>query len=378
MNSTLTRDADTDLDMITKTRPKRPRARRRTKAVRLSDVAGAAGVSTATVSMVVNGNPRISSTTQKRVRRAIERLGYRPNRAAQRLTGRGSPCLMVLLPAQRQAFADSYFGELISGITERAAAMGQVVQFEHATPEMIRAGHHVSLLQQQSADGMLLVGFNDLHSFLEDFDEVANRVILVDSRVSRADLDSVTCDYRGGAMQAMNYLLQLGHRRIGLIGSSTRGEITDGYRAAMKHHGVAIEAGWMVDGMLTEAGGDEAAAKILKAHDVTAILAASDRAAIGALHAAQRLGMSVPRDLSIVGFDNLRHAAFMNPSLTTVQLPLHEAGALACQRLVERIHDSAHDSGRRVNDRLPTHLIVRNSTSLARDLATGSASTSAA
>src|SRR5687767_4010724 len=129
MNSTLTSSPDADLRMDIHVKPRR--AKRRTKPVRLSDVASAAGVSTATVSMVVNGNPRISSGTQKRVRRAIERLGYRPNRAAQRLTGRGSPALMVLLPAHRQTFADSYFGEIISGITERAAAMGQIVQFEH-------------------------------------------------------------------------------------------------------------------------------------------------------------------------------------------------------------------------------------------------------
>jgi DNA-binding LacI/PurR family transcriptional regulator len=354
------------------------RAKRRTKPVRLSDVATAAGVSTATVSMVVNGNPRISSGTQKRVRRAIERLGYRPNRAAQRLTGRGSPALMVLLPAHRQTFADSYFGEIISGIAERAAAMGQIVQFEHATPELLRAGHHVSMLQQQAADGMLLLGFNDFHVFLNDFDEVASRVIVVDSHITRADLDSVTCDYSAGATQAMNYLLQLGHRRIGLITSSVGGrsadEIAETYRHVLALRGITVEDSWLADDKDTEQGGDAAADKILRNSDVTAILAASDRLAIGALHAAQRRGLSVPRDLSVVGFDNLRHSAFLNPSLTTVHLPLHEAGALACQRLVERIHGNTQ----RIADRLPTHLVVRNSTSLARDLPVSTVDSSAA
>ena len=365
-------------DIITKERnpddvapaPTKPRRHRRPKAVRLHDVAKAAGVSVATVSMVVNNNPRISPATKKRVQRHIEQLGYLPNRSAQILSGARQPALAVLLPPQRHTFADVYFGELISGIADAAARLGQAIVFERATPEFLRARKHVTMLDTKAADGMLILGFNDYHRFLDDFSGTKANVVAVDSKITRAgEIDNVGCDYRSGAQQAMNYLLQLGHRKIGLITATGGGRCTrdviDVYRATMATYGVKPADGWMVDGRLTEEGGDEAAAAILgKYPEITALFAVNDKMAIGALHYTTRKNLSVPQDLSIVGFDNLRHAAFMNPSLSTVHLPLHEVGSRACERLIERIN------GRRdvIDDRLPTHLVVRNSTGLARDL----------
>ena len=350
--------------------PAKPRRHRRPKAVRLHDVAKAAEVSVATVSMVVNNNPRISPATRKRVQRFIEQLGYLPNRSTQILSGARQPSLAVLLPAQRHTFADVYFGELISGIADAAARRGQAILFERATPEFVRAKKHLAMLDTKAADGMLVLGFNDHTQFLEDFDGRRANVVAVDRRPARAGtIDTVGCDYRSGAQQAMNYLLQLGHRRIGLVtatggGRCTR-DVVDVYRAAMSACGVRPAEGWMADGRLTEEGGDEAAAHILGKHpEITALFAVNDKMAIGALHYATRNNLAVPKDLSIVGFDNLRHAAFMNPSLSTVHLPLHEVGARACERLIERINGRTETT----DDRLPTHLVVRNSTGLARDL----------
>ena len=359
-------DAGTDATAAT---PK-PRRHRRPKPVRLQDVAKAAGVSVATVSMVVNNNPRISPATKKRVQRYIEQLGYLPNRSAQIISGARQPAVAVLLPPQRHTFADVYFGELISGIADAAARLGQAIVFERATPEFIRSRKHLSMLDTKQADGMLILGFNDMHRFVDDFSGSKANVVAVDSRLARPGaIDTVGCDYRSGAQQAMNYLLQLGHRKIGLLtatggGRCTR-DVVDVYRATMATCGVKPQDDWTVDGRLTEEGGDEAAAYMLGKHpEITALFAVNDKMAIGALHYATRNNLSVPKDLSIIGFDNLRHAAFMNPSLSTVHLPLHEVGARACERLIERINGRTEAT----DDRLPTHLVVRNSTSLARDL----------
>jgi len=135
-----------------------PVRRRRTKPVRLVDVAKAAGVSIATVSLVVNGHPRISPATQRRVRAVIDKLGYRPNRAAQVLSSATDastntwrkPTLAVLLPPVGNAFGDSYYGELISGITEKASSLGQSVTFEHASPDFLRAGRPEQSTQSAS------------------------------------------------------------------------------------------------------------------------------------------------------------------------------------------------------------------------------------
>lgn len=347
------------------------RRKRRPKAVRLHDIAQAAGVSVATVSMVVNDNPRISPATKKRVRRFIEQLGYQTTKSAALAASAVTrpPTIAVLLPPARHTFADVYFGELISGVCDAAARLGQAVVFERATPDFLRAKKHLSMLEQRTADGMLVLGVNDYHRFIDDFADRKHAIVAVDSRLSRCEIDTVGCDYRSGAQQAMNYLLQLGHRRIGLItatggGRCTR-DVVDVYRGAMANYGVRPGEGWLQDGRLTEEGGDEAAEMILRRHpEVTALFAVNDKMAIGALHYMTRQNLGVPKDVSIIGFDNLRHAAFMNPSLSTVHLPLHEVGAKACERLVERV------AGRTevVDDRLATHLVVRDSTGLARDL----------
>jgi DNA-binding LacI/PurR family transcriptional regulator len=347
--------------------------RRRTKPVRLIDVARSSGVSIATVSMVVNGNARISASTAKRVRTMIDKLGYRSHRAAQSFSaGLRPPTLAVLLPARRQSFADTYFGELIRGISARAASLGQTIVFEHVPEDFLRAGQHRLMLQRRSVDGMLLIGFGDFDQILNDFASGADEspaVVAVDSAITRAPLvDSVGCDYRSGAQQAMNYLLQLGHRRIGLITASAGRcamEVVEAYRTSMATYGLRPGDGWIADGQFTEAGGERAAEKILHRHpDTTGLFAASDPMAVGAMHCASRRGMRVPLDLSVIGFDDHRYGAFMNPPMSTVRLPLQEVGARACERLIERIN------GRRevVNDRLPIHLIVRESTALARDL----------
>jgi DNA-binding LacI/PurR family transcriptional regulator len=363
-------EADRIAGETTPTTNNKPRRHRRPKAVRLQDVAKAAGVSVATVSMVVNNNPRISPATKKRVQRFIEQLGYLPNRSAQIVSGARQPSLAVLLPPQRHTFADVYFGELISGIADAAARLGQAIVFERATPEFIRSKKHLAMLDTKQADGMLILGQSDMHRFMDDFAGTKAPVVAVDSKLARPGaIDTVGCDYRSGAQQAMNYLLQLGHRKIGLITASGGGrctrDVVEVYRATMATCGVKPEEDWIVDGRLTEEGGDEAAAYMLRKHpEITAIFAVNDKMAIGALHYATRNNLAVPKDLSIVGFDNLRHAAFMNPSLSTVHLPLHEVGARACERLIERINGRTETT----DDRLPTHLVVRNSTSLARDL----------
>ncbi len=343
--------------------------RRRTKPVRLCDVARAAGVSTATVSMVVNNNPRISPSTQRRVRKIADRLGYQPSHANQVLASQRSTMLAVLLPARSETFADAYFAELIGGICEQASRMGHTVLFDHATPDFIRRRQHLSMIDQRAAQGMLLLGFNEFDALHDDFDAVRHPVVVVDNRSGRENLDFVGCDHRSGAQQAMNYLLQLGHRKIGLVTSSVGGrdtrDIVEVYRAAMADNGIRPGEGWIADGQFTEEGGADAADKILRRHpEMTALFAAGDTMAIGALHAAKCRGLSVPQELSIVGFDNLRHAAFMNPALTTVELPLHAVGAKACERLIERINGRSDVAC----DRLPAHLVLRNSAAMAKDL----------
>ena len=342
-----------------------PGEQKPTDRISIRDVAKEAGVSVATVSMVLNENPRISRATHIRVQRVIDNMGYRPNRLAQSLSSRFTQVLAVMLPPLRHAFADAYFGEILSGISDRAGKLGHKLLIEQAKPQYIKEGKHIELYERRFVDGVLCVGFNEKHTFLTDLRQYP--MILVDNRFGDGMLDYVHCDYRLGAKQAMNCLLQLGHRNIGMIyaapESPTSRDVMDVYKTRLTDAGTAPADSWMVDGMFTDEGGAAAAQELITRHpNITAILCGNDKMALGAIRSLTQRGYQVPRDISIIGFDDLQHLAFSNPSLTTVHLPLYELGVLACERLIEKVRGKVE----RVAEVLPTHLVLRESTSMAR------------
>lgn len=346
-------------------------ALKRGTTVSLRDVAREAKVSVATVSMVLNGNPRISRATSLRIQRLVERMGYQPNRLAQSLSSRYTNVAAVILPALRHAFADAYFGEVISGICDKAGKMGYKIMLEQAKPDFIREKQHIRIFERRYVDGVLCLGTSDRHKWVADFGDSGCPAMVIDNSFDTIAVDHVMCDYRSGCEQVMNYLLQLGHRRIGLITAApdikAARTVVDTYRAKLRDAGIEPDPAWIEDGKFTEEGGAQAARKILeKDPQVTAIFGGNDKMAIGAMYQVVHLGLKVPEDVSIVGFDDLRHAAFVNPTLTTIHLPLYEVGAAAMERLVERIHGRPEP----VREILPTHLVVRNSTALARTVST--------
>jgi LacI family transcriptional regulator len=336
-----------------------------TKPVNLRDVAKRAKVSVATVSMVLNENPRISRATQMRVQQIIDLMGYRPNRLAQSLSSRYTGVLAVMLPALRHGFGDAYFGELISGICDRAGKLAYKVMLEQAKPDFIKNRDHIAIYERRFVDGTLCLGCNDRHHFLADFSDRRYPLVVVDNYLQQWNLDYVVCDYRAGTEQVMNYLLQLGHRKIGFINAApevrTARDRQEVYEKRLGSLNVQIKPEWKVDGQFTEQGGAAAAQRILEAApDVTALFAGNDKMALGAMHYCSHRGIRIPDDISIIGFDDMQQAAFVNPALTSVHLPLYEVGALACERLIERIRGKVE----RVAETLPTHLVVRESTAM--------------
>ena len=333
--------------------------------VSIREVAREAGVSVATVSMVMNHNPRISRATHLRVQKMIDRLGYQPNRLAQSLSGRYTQSLAVMLPPLRHAFADAYFGEILSGIADRAGKLGHKLLLEQAKPQFIREGKHLELFERRFVDGVLCLGFNEKHRFLEDFCSKEFPAVIVDNRLIQTPCDFVVCDYRLGAQQAMNCLLQLGHRNIGLIyaapESFTAREVAEVYLTRLQEAGCPTDVTRRRDGCFTDEGGAAAAKQILAAHpDTTALFCGNDKMALGALRYLTSTGKRVPQDVSVIGCDDIQHLAYVSPSLTTVHLPLYELGVLACDKLVEKIRGKSEH----IAETLPTHLVLRESTGI--------------
>ncbi len=337
------------------------------KKVGIREIARLAEVSVATVSMVLNDNPKITAATRAKVNRVIQETGYQPNRIAQSLSSKHTRTLAVMLPTLRHAMADPYFGELISGICDRANRLGHKVMLETAKPEFIRDRRHLELFERRFVDGVFCLGFNDRHGFLQDFIELDYPMVAVNSVFPDRSLPHVVCDYTSGAEQVMRYLLQLGHERIALVHGSpdvaTARLVQEVYARQINDAGIPLDDTWQEDGHFTEEHGFTAAQRLLDRHpDLTAIFAGNDKMALGVINYLNSIDKKVPDAISVIGCDDIAYAAYLSPTLSTVHVPLYDAGAMACERLVERIRGQRTE----IAEVLPTHLVLRASTSRPR------------
>ena len=367
-------ESASDTEPQAKTVRKRPKRRRKVRLgeggagnggerVSMEDVARVAKVSTATVSKVLNNHPHVSKAMRIHVSRIIEKLDYHPNRLAQGLSSQYTRVLAVLLPHLNHVFADPYFGELISGVFDAARQLDHKIMVEHITADFIKERKPIELFERRFVDGVLCLGLHDQHTFIKDLAERGYPMLSVNNHFPEWGIDYVMCDYRSGADQAMNFLLQLGHRKIGLIAGSrgiqTMRDIVDAFFDHVRDVNPTVDESWIARGRFTEQGGVEAMEKLLTEHDdLTAVFAASDKMALGAMHYLQRRGVHVPGQVSIIGFDDLKQMAFVNPNLTTVNLPYYEVGARSCEALVELIGGRAS----RIFEKFDTHLVIREST----------------
>ena len=328
---------------------------------RISDVARLAGVSTATVSMVMNNNPRISRATSKRVRATAERLGYRPNRAAQALRGIQTRTLVAFVPVSDHGLADLYVGELLNGVRETANNLGYRLLLETGMPTFDSDHPRYGRFDAKEVDGIMCIGCTvaDVPHDLLDLP-----LLLVDSRPSRSRIDHVSCDYRGGMRQAVNYLIELGHRNIALLRPATpdhRGpELLSAYREAM---GAGASALLLAETAPSEQGGSDAIGELLDRNPaITAVITADDRMAAGVLHRMKLRGLSCPGDLSVVSLGDTGPAEFTSPGVTAIRLPLRAVGAVACEKMIQRLRGEISAVG----ELLPTQMVLRGSTGMVK------------
>ncbi len=318
----------------------------------IRDVARESKVSPTTVSLVINRlDARISSATRQRVLEAIEKLKYRPSRLAQGLPSRSSRSLAILLPALDKAFADPYFGEIISGIYDYAASIDFRIMLEVARRTFIRQKRYLSLLDDCSVDGLLFIGATEEHRWLEEFSDTTKPLMLVNNHFKQWNLNCVLCDYPQAGRVAADYLVELGHRNIGHISGPasevlTAYEMTTAFLDRLSEHGLSLSDRAVMDGKFRVEEGERAAERLLNANpNLTAIFCGNDKMAMGAYRAVRNRGLQVGADVSIVGCDDLPGAAAMDPPLTTLQLNYYKLGYESCKRLIEAL---SKRNGRRI------------------------------
>jgi LacI family transcriptional regulator len=327
----------------------------------IRDIAAFAGVSTATVSRVVNGSGYVSAATRATVERVVREHGYSANRNARALSAGRTGLVGVTVPLIHPA----YFSVIVAGVAEALYEQDMRIVL---CPTLHEHDREVSLLERLmhgTTDCALLVLPEESSGELRTLMEHGFRFVVVDPRM-RIDerVPTVSAAHSAGANQATAHLLELGHRRIAAItgpaGWMATEERLRGHRAALAAAGVLPDRALVVESNFEVEGGRAAAAALLDlAEPPTAIFAFNDQLAIGAMQAALERGLRVPGELSIVGFDDTAEAEIVTPRLTTVHQPLAEIGRMGVSLLTRQLENQRLEA---LHVELETKLVVRAST----------------
>jgi LacI family transcriptional regulator len=337
----------------------------------IRDVARRAGVSVATVSRVLNGQAVVSETTRQRVLTAISELGYNPNGLARGLARRRSLIVGVIVPD----IANPFFAEVARGMGDEAARHGYQLTLANSDLKREKETAYIHLFREQRVDGLIYTSGHVDADLLAVMEKVGRPYALAATWHPQAP--SVLIDSYAGARLAMRHLLELGHRRIGILDGTREDPISggpraEGYRDEAAAWGVAIDPDLTADARFDpDLAYREAARMLSLPHPPTALVAASDLMAVGAMGAALDRGLRLPDDLSVVGFDNIALTTLVRPRLTTVAQPMYQIGARAMRRLAEAIEaaasgeappDAAPQDGGPLVEWIAPELVVREST----------------
>jgi LacI family transcriptional regulator len=328
----------------------------RKSSVTIQDVAREAGVSVSTVSRVINDRVDVSQETREQVLSVIGELGYTSSLAARSMRSHRNNLIGLVVPD----IGFPYSIEIMKGINRAIAessfdlllyTTGDIQKNESALHEQ----HYVSLLSNSITDGVIIVA-SAAESFITN-----SPIIAVDPHHIDPDYPSVQGTNYQGTVEAMNYLIGLGHKRIAFIsgreeiGSARRRE--EGYRDTIQKAGLLLDESIIMPGDFTTQTGYQQALKLLKREDrPSAIFASNDQSALGVFQAAEELGLRIPEDVSLIGFDNIYEAKFMG--LTTVDQNLSEMGYTATQMLIKQVNNEPVDVK---TYKVRTKLIIRNS-----------------
>jgi len=328
--------------------------------VTIYDVAREAGVSMATVSRVVNNNPNVKPQTRKKVYEAIERLGYRPNAVARGLASKKTTTVGVVIPD----IANANFAEVARGIEDIANMYHYNIILCNADKRKEKEIRVINTLLEKQVDGLLFMGGVVTDEHIQAFNTSNVPIVLCATTDEKGTMPSVDIDHETAAYDAVRKLIAEGHTRIAMISGTLQDPANgyaryQGYKRALEESGIALDETLVRVGNYRYESGIEAVQYFLGlAERPTAVFAATDEMAIGAIHGIQDAGLSVPADISVIGVDNIRMASMVRPLLTTVAQPMYDIGAVS-MRLLTKLMKKENVEQARVT--LQHELIVRNS-----------------
>jgi LacI family transcriptional regulator len=327
----------------------------------LVDVAKRANVSISTVSRTITQSGTISEETQEVVRRAMRELGYKPNRVARRLRAQGGKRHLIGLIIPN--IQNSFFADLARGVEDVAYKNNYAVMLCNYDEDPKKELFYLDVMQAEQVDGIILPPAHEEDADVQRVRQSGIPVVCVDRSLTDPTIDKVEVDNAQGAFEAVQHLIVRGHRRIGLISgpgdTSTGRERLEGYRRAHAQAGLEVDENLIRFGDYKQQSGREISDALLSLPQApTALFACNNLMMIGALETIFARGLKIPKQVAIIGYDDLPLAAVFDPPLTVVQQPAYEVGQRAAELLLKRLEDPSCSIG---NLRLSPKLIIRNS-----------------
>lgn len=327
--------------------------------VTIIDVANEAGVSYATVSRVVNNKGSINPETREKVLRAMAKLGYVANLQARSLAGGRSHVVGLLV----HGIDTAYIGEIIRGIDDELANANYDLMLYTTHRRKTKESTYVATLTRGLADGLLLVLPRNHTAYIETLQRRNFPYVLIDHRGIEQDGPAVGATNWQGAYDATQYLIELGHQRIGFITGALDISVSidrlEGYKAALREANLPIDPELIREGDFLQPRAYSCASELMSLPNrPTAIFASNDVSAFGVMEAIREHRLRIPDDVSIIGFDDIPQSGHTHPTLTTVRQPLEEMGRKATQMLLQYLSGSKTEAER---IQLPTKLVIRES-----------------
>ena len=334
--------------------------------VNIHDVARRARVSIATVSRVVNRISTVDPELAKRVWKAVNEVGYVPNTQARALVSGRSHILGLII----SEITNPFFPELVQQFDNLAVAQGYEVMIGSTSYDPARTESLIARMLQRNVDGVAVMTFGIEEDLVQMLVEHGFPLVFVDAGPELPNVRVLKVNYEEGIRQAVQHLAALGHRRIAFISGPldmrTGATRRDAFSKSMAELGLLVPSAWIVEGGHTMESGKAAMEKLLAAWELpTAVICSNDMTAIGVLHALDETTHRVPKDISVVGFDDIRLTQFTLPPLTTVQMSCHDLAAAAVEALRAGI-EPGHPRAAQREWPIRTHLVVRRSTNFPR------------
>jgi len=310
------------------------------KNLTLKDLEKATGVSKSTISRVFNTPDKVKNSTLKLVRKKAAELGYQPSRVARRLqAGQGKAKVIGLIIPD---IMNPFFAEITRGIEDVALKNGYALILNNSDESQERQRRCLDTLRMEGVDGIILPPVCEEDEYVKELSDDGLNIICIDRVIKNTSVDSVQSDNRKGAHMAVSHLISLGHKRIAYIGGisaiSTTKERLEGYRQAFSDFGLKVDEELIVSGDSKQESGERLTEQLIKMKNPpTAIFTGNNMTTLGAYVALNRLKISIPNELALVGYDDVPWADALNPTPTVVDQSTYEIGQRAAEMLLSRI-----------------------------------------